>query len=498
MSVLLTISNSRTEITGADNNLLGILDYELRYPTDVAQVQDAYVEIPELQDMNWDGWVRFLHKPKTKLPWFPTGLLGLVLRLCRKFGYIYSLDDQRVRPSGDVPEPVGRELRDYQVEAVSLGERIGYGVFNLPPRSGKTFLMCELQRRLAVPAVWLAPTDRIVTQTQSVLENYFGKNYSVHLVGSKKAVSCGNYRIVVCTASTASRLPAEFYASRQSVVVDEWHHAASKTYREIFKKCDHIFHRFGMTGTWFRSGADAMAMHALLAEPIYCINSLELLKRGYLVPCKAVFLPVPCSHLRNMPSKQYNAGHGKYGIHEHAMRNQMVAHTAMFLLKKGCKVLVLVGTKRQGYMVQQIVRSFVVKGLQSEFHPVEFVSTDMDRKIQKRVLESFENGESVKILIGTSLLGEGVDLPSTDALVYARGESAEVTLTQSIYRVSTAVPGKRYAIVVDFADRHHRHLLRHSMERLKVYFEEPTFDVSVLKDPQEFPLWLAQQGELCI
>ena len=93
------------------------------------------------------------------------------------------------------------------------------------------------------------------------------------------------------------------------------------------------------------------------------------------------------------------------------------------------------------------------------------------------------------MLIGTSLLGEGVDLPAADALVYARGESAEVSLIQNAYRVGTAVTGKGSAIIVDFADRHHRKLMLHSHERMNTYLDEPTFSVEVLQSSQQFGDW---------
>jgi superfamily II DNA or RNA helicase len=118
------------------------------------------------------------------------------------------------------------------------------------------------------------------------------------------------------------------------------------------------------------------------------------------------------------------------------------------------------------------------------------VNADTNRKRLGRILESFEQGQEVKILIGTSLLGEGVDLPTTDALVYAKGEKAEVTLTQNMFRVATAVSGKKNAILVDFSDRHNKHLLRHSEERLRVYYEESIFSVTVLQDTKSFEKWL--------
>jgi superfamily II DNA or RNA helicase len=125
---------------------------------------------------------------------------------------------------------------------------------------------------------------------------------------------------------------------------------------------------------------------------------------------------------------------------------------------------------------------------------VEFLNAETPRPIQGEVIESFLEGREVKVLIGTSLLGEGVDLPSADALVYARGEKARVSLTQNAYRVGTATPGKTQALLVDFADRHNKHLMRHSLNRLEVYHAEDTFSVEVLQDPNGFLPWLREHS----
>ena len=123
---------------------------------------------------------------------------------------------------------------------------------------------------------------------------------------------------------------------------------------------------------------------------------------------------------------------------------------------------------------------------------MEFLSTDRPRRVQQGVIDSFLAGQEVKILIGTTILGEGVDLPAADALVYARAEKAEVSLTQAVYRVGTADGAKKAAIVVDFADRHHKHLLEHSLERLRLFYREPTFTLTILDDPGQLAGWAAK------
>ncbi len=69
-------------------------------------------------------------------------------------------------------------------------------------------------------------------------------------------------------------------------------------------------------------------------------------------------------------------------------------------------------------------------------------------------------------LIGTSVIGEGVDLPNCGALIYAGGQGDSVHLMQSYFRPFTAYPGKDYGRVYDFKDLHHPTLQRHANDRV--------------------------------
>jgi len=494
--MILIVENENTSIQGADPFILNWLDKELRYSI----VDPEHLETdrdPELGGIVWDGWVRLLHKPKIKLPWFPTGLLSLVERLITKYRYTYTIDDRRVRPKEGFPELVDIPLRDYQRKAVDRALKEGRGVLDCVPRSGKTRMACAIQRELALLTVWIVPTDGIARQTKNVLDEFFYEAYSYHLVGSaeEKLKVANGTAVVVCTAATAVNLPEKFFKTRECIIVDEFHHSSAKSYNMIFGKCSHIYFRYGMTGTFFRSSGDDMAMHAHLRETIYRITSSDLLQYGYLVPTKVAFIPItqrmPRHERGPMPSSFFT-GHGKFGIHEFQYRNDIVSQCAYWLSQYGYKVLVLVGTKKQGRLLQSSIAKYLPANKGTEFKAVEFISTDMQRRIQAKIISAFIETQEIRVLLGTSILGEGIDLPTVDALVYARGEKAEVSLTQSIYRTCTAVEGKDHAIVVDFADRHNRKLLRHSQERLDVYFKEPIFEVDILDDVSQFNPWLSQ------
>lgn len=496
--MILEVTIPKTYIRDWSYQELNHLDLELQYPTEVAEaIERGYAQSLPVGEGGWNGWIRLLRRPRTDHPWFPSGLLSRVLRICSKMGFPVQIEDKRLRPEEGFPEFVKKPIvdRPYQLKAVDRAVEKGSGVLDMVPRSGKTRCACEIQRRIALPTLWIAPTDRIVRQTQGVLESFLGRNYAVHLVGTEKADKATFANVVVCTAATAVRLSPEFYKTRKMIIVDEFHRSAAKTYKKIFSRCDHIYYRFGMTGTFFRSGPDEMAMHALLSDTIYRVTAQELLELGFLVPTKVVFLPVLSPRLRNLPDQTFQNSHGKFGIQKHDHRNQLVTMATVYLHQAGKRVLVLVGTKAHGRLLREAIQAYVRPApANARFQSVEFLNAETSRPIQGEVIESFLEGREVKVLIGTSLLGEGVDLPSADALVYARGEKARVSLTQNAYRVGTATPGKDRALLVDFADRHNKHLMRHSLNRLEVYHAEDTFAVTVLQDPNGFLGWLREHG----
>lgn len=491
--VLFRVQNNWTDIIGADATLLRVLDYECQYPTEWAVPNGPGNYRPLLEINGWDGWVRLMRKPRDAYPQLPTGLLPRMKRLARKFRYYPEVEDLRQPPEEQLPEYPAIPLRDYQEAAVASALHWGRGVLDLPPRAGKTRMAAEIQRRLNLPCIWIAPTERIVAQTVAVLEGFFGRHYAAKVTRAAVAHELQGVKVAVCTAAMAGRLPAEWYASREMIMVDEFHHAAAKTYRkDIWPKLEHIYYRFGLTGTHFRSGDDAMAMHAVLSQVVYKVTPEELLRRGYLVPTHAVFLPVNAPRLRGV-GRTFHGGFGDAGIHSHEIRSRMAVDAALALHRLGRRVMVLVGTKSQGRgLCEALLRALPAPPPGARFQSAEFLSTDTPRQIQQPVIDSFLEGAEVKVLLGTSLLGEGVDLPSADALIYARGEKAEVTLTQNIYRVGTAQPNKRAAIVVDFADRHNRYLMAHSVERLRLYYREPTFSVTILDHESQLEPWAAQ------
>lgn len=362
----------------------------------------------------------------------------------------------------------------------------------MPPRAGKTRTAIELTRSLWLPTVWIAPRTNICEQTLRAFDELCGKNFAVHHVGGGWR-DIVNHHVVIMTENTADMLPPEFWRTREVLIVDEAHHAGSPRLHSIRDKAAHIYWFFGLTGTWGRSGNDLMALHAFMSNVVYRVTTTELVAQGFLVPAQIAVIPVTGPRVPGSMGAMWFAaqGTGTRAIAEHDHRQALVAWAAGLIAHTGRRVLVLVATKAQGRDLVERLRQLIPDPHPgTEFRPVEFVSTDRPKKIIRKILDSFNEHQEIRVLVGTSLVGEGTDLPATDALVYAPGGKAEISHRQAFFRVGTAVEGKAYSIVVDFDDQHNDTTRDHSQERLNTYANEPIATVTRLASPGDLWAWL--------
>lgn len=494
--ITFVVGNNRTRVYYAPAPFQHEVFRSCAYETQTASALKSGWRPPEADfgEAYWDGWVRLSSWSKT-IPGqgsFPTGLLQHCLNIAWQMGFTVHVVDERVRPEPGVPDVPRIPLFDYQEQAVERAITAGSGVLDKPPRAGKTRTAIELVRRLWLPTLWVAPTTNIVQQTVRAFDELIGKNFATQAVG-KRALLESERMVIVCTAATAAAQPAEFYANRRVLIIDEVHHGAAQSYHDIAQKAEHIFYRYGMSGTFTRSGNDEIALHALLSNVIFSITTTELVQRGRLTPMKVAVVPVDAPAVKATRGAAWldNNGVGKLGITANETRNGLAAWAAANLLHHRKKTIVLVATKDQGEDIAKRIEDYVPMVGGTEFKRVEFVSTNRPPEVCRKVIDAFTSTDEVQCLIGTSMIGEGTDLPSADALVYAPGGKAEVSHRQAMFRVATAYPGKRFSIVIDFADRHHDTLMQHALERVSTYFSEPIAEAVAFQKAEELPAWLA-------
>jgi superfamily II DNA or RNA helicase len=484
---LAVVSNTTTLIRAPQPFLVAMRDW-LRYPT--AQALPEGIEWrPPGATAAWDGWIRLVRISNDGTSAIvPTGLLPWVEHLAKAWNVVIFYDEQRRRPEGDVPDVSALQLRDYQAEAASMCEREGRGVLDMVPRAGKTRTMGEVIRRLWCPFLYVVPTTNIVEQTVRMFDENLGKNFA-QIVTPSTWLQHKHAHVMVTTAQSAAALPQQCFDTRDGLAIDEFHHGASASYHRMFALAEHCYFRFGMTGTHFRSGDDALAMHALLSKVLYKVSADYLLARGYLTPLRVIMLEMPKTiPLKGQGSRWTDLASA--GLWKHDFRNDVLAWAAVQCFNAGRRTLVLVGSKEQGRQILSRIRAFVPSKM-GKWFTAESVSRDRPSDVCRQVIDAFVDG-NVQILVGTSMISEGTDLPSSDALVYARGEQAEVTHTQALYRVATAVSGKKDGVIIDVADHHHPRLLEHSESRVLTYARTSIAQTVWPRSMQELPFYVAR------
>lgn len=434
---------------------------------DLRDLTVSMLETTLAQKGAWDGWKRMV----TDSGYFLTGLLRYVERALElRAGVRYRLVDLRGDPPPATPWAVQIPLYPFQQEAADAFLRAGRGVLDLPPRSGKTRVGIFIVCRLGVPTVWIAPNIGIANQTHAAFLEFLPEAWVACVTGGKPSAARQRQLlrtpVWIATPMTAAKLLG--IKGRHLLVLDEFHHTAAATWQAVSKAASAAWWRLGMTGTHFRADGRDMEMAGVLGRAVYRKTVGEMVALGRLVPARVAMLRVRGG---DVSGTDWYAG----GVVDHQGRNAIVAWAAQQLTARGKRVLVLAKEVRH------------TKALAGAIPGAVAVDGE-DHDAVEKALRDLAAG-TVPVVVGTSVIGEGRDVPVADALVYAPGGRSRVKVTQDYFRVLTQSPGKRVGIVVDCADTHGATLSEHAAARLMLYRSEPAFQADVM-EWQEFPAWL--------
>lgn len=467
--VKIQIGNSFSDVVGASAELIKLLRYELSYPVSEPGQRAYPQDDGSVKLVYWDGYRRLMNRRGH----FPSGLVPRAVRLLRKWGVAVSVADQRQVPPEPMPRwslPPDFQLRPYQREACARGFGMTRGIFDSPPRSGKTCMMGEMCRLVADTTVITAPTVAIAKQTHEKLLELLirhGHGWSegrgeeeIQLLTGGPPKSQRARRqllravVTVCTAKTAAEMSQTWWDRVRCLMVDERHHqAALATYGKINYLSRNAYYRWGYTGTNYRSDPrEQVALEAFLGRVVASYSVQDMRDQGVIVPGSVRLLRVQTPPFSR--AKDWEALYRR-GVVQCGARNDVAASAARQLQEQGHKVLVLVSRIEHGRILESLIPgSRFVQGADGD-----------DVSAAVRQLDAGE----LTCVIGSPVVGEGLDIPSADALVYVKGGQARVTHTQDVFRVLTGDGIKQRGVVIDFVDAHNPKLLEHAIARMKNY-----------------------------
>lgn len=262
------------------------------------------------------------------------------------------------------------------------------------------------------------------------------------------------------------------------VIGEEAHEAGGNSYYEILRHCKNARIRVALTATPFmRAGAeDNMRLMAAFGPVLLHVSEAELIKRGILATPYFKFVDSkPHDKLRKTSPWQRAY---QLGYTENPYMLADIVSEAQRAAALNLPVMTLIQRKAHGDALRTLMRE---AGLR-----VEFIQGEDDQVGRKRALRSLARGE-IDVLIGTTILDVGVDVPAVGLVQLAGGGKAEVALRQRIGRgLRAKKKGPNVCFIVDYSTPINATLREHTMTRRKIIEDTDGFGQRILPPGRDF------------
>lgn len=393
---------------------------------------------------------RLLHGPR-----FPAGLAPSILRAWGPEHVSVSVNEaeQPCDLTAD-DDPLVRDLRHYQREALEAFFRARRGIVALPPGAGKTRIAgAAMRSRPDLRWLYMVRDSSLVTQAHRAFWNWALKP------GVCEAGVVPKTRIVVGTVGAlreALKKDSEALRGFQGLIVDEVHNLGADTDIDVASATDNAGLRLGLSGTALLRNDSRNAWVVGLTGPVvYEKRAQDLVEAGFLAPGVVKFLSV--THPTGGASGGNFTSVYQADVVHNRERNAVVADAARTALPPR---LIVVRELQHGVILQEILRTSLGE--------VPFVSGDDSPRTREIVFDQIRAGKIDTAIV--SAVGQvGVDLPNVSSLINAAAGRSAIPTIQRGGRPTRLADGKFGFAVVDIADFGHRWLEAHAEARVEAY-----------------------------
>ncbi|MDE9454583.1 DEAD/DEAH box helicase [Xenorhabdus bovienii] len=282
------------------------------------------------------------------------------------------------------------------------------------------------------------------------------------------------------------------------LILEEAHESSGNSFYDVSRMCVNADYRLGLTATPFmKDSAEAnMRLMAVTGSIGIKVSEKYLIDRGILA--KPYFLYLRTDYVadearikEDLAEKVGNSRLGRtspytraaqLGITYNLARNRLIVRHVKDMFDHKLTVMVLVRLKRHGQILKEMLGEVGIRA--------EFIFGESKQKERIAQLNKLRNRE-IDVLIGSTILDVGVDVPGVGGVVLAGGGKAEVELRQRVGRgLRKKTDQANICFVVDFLDYSNNHLLQHSFERRAIIRETDGFHQGMLPEGSKLPFHL--------
>ncbi len=342
-------------------------------------------------------------------------------------------------------------LRDYQLDCLKAIEDkqdagINRQMVVLPTGAGKTVIFSQLIKDRNLKTLVIAHRIELLEQAQDKLKKAAPKMSVGIFCGDKK---CHDKQVTIASIQAASKpkalemLKSEGY---QLLIIDEAHHAAAKTYRNLIEELGFLDNPekllVGFTATPKRG--DDIGLDDLFQEVVYTLSIEELVDRGFLVTPKGIHVKLGI-HLDNVKTKMGD-------FQSVSLKEAMNTEAAHFVVTSAIKEF---AKNRRGIVfsvdidhAESLQASMIAEGFSCGV-----VHSKIPSEERRKTLRDFADGK-LQFVTNPMILTEGFDCPRADCMINAAPTMNKSLYIQKAGRVLRLHPEKEDALLIDFGHSH--------------------------------------------
>lgn len=466
-------------------DIINILRHHLRYKVEGAQ-------FIKLRNRKHLAEYKYLYDKRNNT--FPTGLLHIVTGILQEHRVDYTLQDTRIDYPIVDPLPLRTmQLREYQLPAEQAVLEQKNCIIKIPTGGGKTAIFTSALGKLnGYKRVVIVRRQLLLSQTIGVLESQLGvkvgqigagvvdiQPLTVAMVPTVARAIDPRYQFsqededaddddTNLTAQQRSEI-IDYIASCHCLVFDECHGIAAESAQLIARHAPTARYRWGFSATPWRSDGKDILIEAATGPRAIDITASSLIEKQFLVPPHIYFLKTPKPSIALKDQTDYQKVYKELVVHNKE-RNEEIFKVVDQAWERYEHILILVHQIDHG---QILLDRFEKAGMWAEY-----ISGSSSLDQRKEIIRRFSNKVRA-ILIGSSVLDEGVDIPEITTLINAGGGKSSARYYQKIGRAIRPCGDKKRAIVVDFLDSDIKYMNRHAQERLRIIRTEALYKIKI-------------------